>query len=207
MYTNEEIRYKYMKYAKLIDQYEKLPEQLFFRKRRQRLLQHASGDVLEVAVGTGRNLSYYSQGCTITGLDYSPEMLNEAMQKTDARHQPIRLIQGNAESLPFEPNAFDTVVSTLATCTFPNPIQALKEMQRVCKPDGRILLFEHGRSRWPILGRIQDNRAERNADIVGCYWNRLPLKLVQASGIQIQSVKSSYGDFLVEIIGQPGRSV
>ncbi|GIQ69490.1 class I SAM-dependent methyltransferase [Xylanibacillus composti] len=84
MYTNEEIRYKYMKYAKFLDQYEKIPEQLFFKKRRQRLLKHASGYVLEVAVGTGRNLPYYPEGCIVTGLDYSSDMLAEAKKKAEA---------------------------------------------------------------------------------------------------------------------------
>ncbi|GIQ69491.1 hypothetical protein XYCOK13_23150 [Xylanibacillus composti] len=107
--------------------------------------------------------------------------------------------------MPFETDQFDTVVSTLATCTFPDPAQALKEMQRVCKPGGSILLFEHGKSRWPVLGKLQDKRAKKNAEIVGCYGNRLPLQLVQDSGMHIQSARSSYGDFLVEIVGQPGN--
>lgn len=203
MYTNDEIRNKYRKYARHFDQYVKIPEHLLFKKRRQRLLQYATGNVLEVAVGTGVNMPYYPEGCTLTGLDYSPEMLTEAKKKVNEDQLPVNFIQGNAESLPFETDQFNTVVSTLSLCTFPHPVQALVEMQRVCKPDGRILLFEHGRSRWSLIGSFQDQWAEQHAKAVGCYWNRHPLQLVKESGMEIQSVRSSYGDFLVEMIGKP----
>jgi ubiquinone/menaquinone biosynthesis C-methylase UbiE len=75
-------------------------------------------------------------------------MLGKARDVTRGTAKPIDLREGDAEALQFADNTFDTVISALSTCSFYDPLAALKEMQRVCKPDGRILLIEHGRSQW-----------------------------------------------------------
>lgn len=87
MYTNEEIRRKFAMYASKIDEYEKWAEKMFVRKRRKQLLRKAYGNVLDVAVGTGKNLLHYPDGCDIIGLDYSPEMLVEAKKKGEANQE------------------------------------------------------------------------------------------------------------------------
>ena len=64
-----------------------------------------------------------------------------------------------------------------------NPVQALREMRRVCRPGGRILLMEHGRSDWPAIARWQDRRAPKHAALLGCWWNREPLENVRKAGL------------------------
>ena len=108
----------------------------------------------------------------------------------------IRFLTMDAETLAFPDRCFDTVVSSLTVCTFPEPAAALREMARVCRPDGRILLLEHGRSDVEWLGRWQDHRADRHAKALGCRWNREPLDLVRQAGLKlIASQRLFFGIF------------
>jgi ubiquinone/menaquinone biosynthesis C-methylase UbiE len=91
----------------------------------------------------------------------------------------------DAESLAFPDHTFDTVVSSLTVCTFADPVAALREMARVCRADGRILLLEHGRSDREWLGRWQDRRADRHAKALGCRWNREALELIRQAGLAV----------------------
>jgi ubiquinone/menaquinone biosynthesis C-methylase UbiE len=104
----------------------------------------------------------------------------------------------DAAALPFPDKAFDTVVSSLTTCTFPNPVAALQEMARVCRTDGKILLLEHGRSDREWIGRWQDRRAERHARQLGCHWNREPQELARQAGFKIlEAQRCFFGIFHV----------
>jgi ubiquinone/menaquinone biosynthesis C-methylase UbiE len=98
----------------------------------------------------------------------------------------------DAEQLEFPDGSFDTVVSTLSTCTFPNPVKALREMKRVCQPDGLILLLEHGHSNFPWLARFQDRHEYQHyQEHAGCRWNQDSLDLVQSAGIRVLNSKRS----------------
>jgi len=98
----------------------------------------------------------------------------------------------NAEKLEFADESFDTVVSTLSTCTFPNPVKALQEIKRVCRPDGLILLLEHGHSNLPWMARYQDrNEDQHYQDHAGCRWNQDPLDLFQSADLQVLKSKRS----------------
>jgi ubiquinone/menaquinone biosynthesis C-methylase UbiE len=90
----------------------------------------------------------------------------------------------DAAHLAFREGSFDTIVSTLGTCTFPDPVQALKEMRRVCRQGGRILLLEHGRSNRPAIATWQDRHAAKWAAHLGCWWNRDPLESVRKAGLE-----------------------
>jgi ubiquinone/menaquinone biosynthesis C-methylase UbiE len=131
-------------------------EALVFRRLRSRLLKSAGGRVLEVAAGSGTNLAHYPGGLDITAVDLSPSMLLRARIR-GARRAAVM----DAQHLAFRDRSFDTVVSTLGTCTFPDPVEALREMRRVCRPGGRILLLEHGRSNRPGLSAWQDRLAAK----------------------------------------------
>jgi len=164
---------------------EGIPDLLGVRKLRRRLLPRASGKVLEVAVGTGKNLCYYRQDCRVIAVDVSGAMLNIARKRSTELSLNASFLLADAEALPFSDKNFDTVVSSLTTCTFPNPAAALREMARVCRTDGKILLLEHGRSDREWLGRWQDRRADSFAKQLGCHWNREPLALVQEARLKI----------------------
>ncbi len=101
----------------------------------------------------------------------------------------VAFVVADAEALPFREQSFDTVVSSLALCTYVDPLAALREFSRVCRPSGRILLLEHGRSDRPWLGRFQDCRAERHARVLGCRWNREPVDLVTEAALPIRSAR------------------
>jgi ubiquinone/menaquinone biosynthesis C-methylase UbiE len=89
----------------------------------------------------------------------------------------------DAEHLAFNDGSFDTVVSTLGTCTFPDPVGALREMRRVCRPGGTVLLLEHGGSNRAALAAWQDRLAAKWAAHLGCQWNREPLENVRKAGL------------------------
>ena len=198
----EEIRRKYNDFARWYDLVEGVPEVCGVSRLRRELLRRASGRVLEVAVGTGKNLRYYPRGCQITAVDLSPSMLAIARQRARRLRLDVTLIEMNAEALDFPDQSFDTVVDTLALCTFPNPVSVLHEMARVCRSDGRLLLLEHGRSDRDWLGRWQDRQADRHARHLCCRWNREPLALVRRAGLRLVAVRRTFfGIFqLLEVV-------
>jgi len=153
-------------------------EALVLRRLRSRLLKATVGRVLEVAAGSGLNLAHYPGGLDITAVDLSPRMLIKARMR-GARKAAVM----DAEHLAFADGSFDTVVSTLGTCTFPDPVRALREMCRVCRPGGRILLLEHGRSNRPGIATWQDRHAAKWAAHLGCWWNRDPLENARKAGL------------------------
>ena len=178
-FSSQELAHKYNQFAHWYDWVEGVPDLLGVSRFRRRLLQRASGKVLEVAVGTGKNLHYYPPGCRIVAVDVSREMLNVARKRAAKLSIDVCFLLADAEVLAFPDRSFDTVVSSLAMCTFPNPVVALQEMARVCCPKGKILLLEHGRSDRQWLGRWQDRHADKFAQPLGCHWNREPLELVE----------------------------
>ncbi|MBC8167775.1 MAG: class I SAM-dependent methyltransferase [Bryobacteraceae bacterium] len=161
-------------------------EALVFRRLRSRLLKLAVGRVLEVAAGSGLNLTHYPGGLDITAVDLSPGMLIRARNR-GARKVAVM----DAEHLAFKDGSFDTVVSTLGTCTFPDPVEALREMRRVCRPGGSVLLLEHGRSNRAALAAWQDRRAPKWAVHLGCWWNREPLENMRKAGLQPRTATHS----------------
>lgn len=197
LYTSEEIRRKYDSFAGWYDLLVSVPERILGVGRlRRRLLSRSQGKVLEVGVGTGRSLRYYPAGLQVMAGDISYRMLQIALRRAGKLPVSVRLFETNAEDLNFSDHHFDTVVSTLTLCTFPNPEKVLREFSRVCRPNGRILLLEHGRSAAGLLARWQDRTAERHARTLGCYWNREPLELVQRAGLTvIQNSRHVFGIF------------
>jgi len=183
-------------YDKIADQYEKKiwfdQHVLGVARLRKRLLSKANGKILEVACGTGQNLPLFAPNSEITAIDLSPKMLELARTNAIKFGLNVNFAVMNAEKLEFADESFDTVVSTLSTCTFPNPIKALLEIKRVCRPDGLILLLEHGHSNLPWMARYQDrNEDQHYQDHAGCRWNQDPLDLVQSAGLKILKSKRS----------------
>ena len=155
---------------------------------RRKLIQKVEGRILDVACGTGENFPFYSSDSDITAIDLSPAMVQAARQRAEQLGLNVELRVMDAESLEFPDNSFDVVTSALSTCTFPHPVTALQEMGRVCRQSGRILLIEHGRSSWELLGRYQDRRARKHFEAnAGCRWNQEPEEIVQTAGLDIVS--------------------
>ena len=202
-FTSEEISRKYDRFAPWYDCVEGIPDLLGLSRLRRRLLEKASGKVLEVAVGTGKNLRFYPPGCWITALDVSSEMLNVAKNRAAKLSMYVSFLLVDAEKLPFSDQSFDTVVSSLSTCTFPNPVTALREMARVCRTDGKILLLEHGRSNRAWLGRWQDRHADQFAKPLGCNWNREPLELAKDAHLKVIEARRNFFGVFHRIEAKP----
>lgn len=176
-------------------------------KQRKKLFANATGDVLDVGCGYGMNFPYLTNAASITGIDFSSVMLNKARETMRESAIKVDLREGDAEALEFQDNSFDTVMSTLSTCSFYNPITALKEIRRVCKPEGKILLIEHGRSTWEWVGRYQDNHVHQQIEQGGCRWNQEPQELVREAGLNIlQAQRTLLGIFHTMIVS-PAKNV
>jgi ubiquinone/menaquinone biosynthesis C-methylase UbiE len=170
---------------------------------RRCLLAKATGDVLDVACGTGRNFPYYPGECRVTGIDLSPAMLEQAREKAFQLGISVSLRPMDVEKLEWPTQSFDTVVSSLALCTFPDPSAAITEMARICKPGGQLLFLEHGRSHWPVLAWLQDRSVSRMAKACGCRSNREPLNLVRDAGLVIHHHRREFMGILHVIEASP----
>ncbi len=146
----------------------------------------ATGDTLEVAIGTGLNLPHYPSDVRLTGLDLSPEMLELARSRAAKLGRLIELKEGDAQALPFPDTSFDTVVCTYSLCSVPDEIRAISEMKRVVKPAGRLIFVDHIRSSVkPILWfqRLLEAVTSRTE---GEYMTRRPAEHVRDEGLDIQ---------------------
>lgn len=201
--SKDQVRARYDRFSRWYDLVEGIPERLFGARVRRRLVPRARGDVLEVGIGTGFNLPYYPPDCRITGIDLSVEMRRRAAARAESLGREIRLLEMDVEDLRFPDASFDTVVVSMMLCTFPRPERALAEMKRVCRPDGRILMIEHGRSCHPLVARLQDAQAERHARRFGCRWDRDLCAIVRACGLEVEAEHRAYFGILHGIAAHP----
>lgn len=187
-------------FPKIYDVAMKPLEATRFKKVRSDLIRNAEGIVLEIGSGTGINFPYYEKAEQVLAIEPNPKMSKLAVKRGKKAHVPITLYEASAESLPFADDTFDTVVATLVFCTIPNPLVALKEIQRVSKPGAKILFFEHVRMENPTLAKAQDllnPMWEKIGD--GCQLNRETLSLISSSGIIVEQVESLYSSLFLSI--------
>ncbi len=145
----ERVRRHYDRSAGSYDRIISWAEKALFGGAREWVCSQARGEVLEIAVGTGRNIPFYLEGVRLTGIELSPKMLDLARRRARELGRDADLRVGDAHNLPFPDASFDTVVVTLALCTIPDDRRALAEAARVLRPGGQLLLLEHVRS--PVL--------------------------------------------------------
>ncbi|MDW8030551.1 MAG: class I SAM-dependent methyltransferase [Candidatus Bipolaricaulota bacterium] len=181
-------------------------EKLFLQKLRQRLVSGVRGRVLEIGVGTGANLPYYSPEIELTGIDPDEGFLARARRRAQALGRPVTLLAAHAEELPFADRSFDTVVATLVFCTVADPQQALREVHRVLVPGGEFKLIEHVRVRHIVGAIVQDLLTPLWRRIANnCHLNRDTLRLVQANGFQIELVREHLRGLVIEVGARTGR--
>ena len=146
----------------------------------------AEGRTLEVAIGTGLNLSHYPLGVRLTGVDLTREMLDVSRRRSADIGVPVTLVEGDAQDLPFADAVFDSVVCTYALCSVPDERATVLEMRRVIKPGGKLILVDHIRSSvrplyW--LQRVMERASTRNHDEL----TRRPRDHVEAAGFIIEA--------------------
>jgi len=145
----------------------------------------ATGDTLEVAIGTGLNLPHYPADVHLTGLDLSPEMLDLARSRAAELARSVELKEGDAQELPFPDSCFDTVVCTYSLCNVPDATRTISEMTRVLKPVGRLILVDHIRSSVKPIFWLQRLVEAVTSRTEGEYMTRRPLIHVEAAGFEI----------------------
>ena len=169
-----------------------------FDDQRRRLFQHAAGRVLEIGVGTGASLGFYPPAVNeVVGIEPHEAVLRKARAHAAelARHglpYAITLEAADAEVMPFDDASFDTVVAFLTLCSIPDPAAAAREMRRVLRPDGRLLVLEHvGGPDGSRLRRWQDriNPLWRRA-AVGCQVNRPTRQTLRDAGFDTAALES-----------------
>jgi len=174
------------KHAPAYDRQMQFFDRHLFGDSRAWVCSQATGDVLEVAIGTGRNLAFFPEGVQLTGIDLSPAMLDIARRRVRQLGRTVDLSEGDAHALAFPDASFDTVVCTFSLCAIPDERQAIAEMRRVLRPGGRLLLADHiVSSSWPARA------GQGLLDLVtiplgGEHFRRRPLEHVHALGFEIQ---------------------
>ncbi|WP_173916899.1 class I SAM-dependent methyltransferase [Halobacillus sp. Marseille-Q1614] len=197
----ETIKRRYNRIAGVFD----IMDHMIREQWRKDLLQHACGDVLEVGVGTGANLKYYPAHVQVTGIDFSPSMLRKAIEKASSLPQTLELLEMDAQELEFPNNTFDTVVSTCVFCSVPDPVQGLKEIRRVTKPDGKILMLEHMLSDNKIIGKAMDFLNPIGLHIVGANINRKTLENIEQAGMKVESQELLMSSIMRKFILSPNK--
>lgn len=157
-------------------------------KYRQRALEPATGNTLEIGFGTGLNLPYYPAAVTKLTVIDSEDMLRERVARRIAECPiPVVRMQLDAQGrLPFDDQTFDSVITTFTLCSIADTALALAEIRRVLKPGGHFIFFEHGRSSNAEVARRQDRFNPLQKIIgVGCHLNRKIDELIVAGGFRI----------------------
>ncbi len=210
-------RARYDRVAPVYDLYEGLMEGLFFRSWRrlvwgavQEHLEHlqqiaaatsaAKPRLLEVGVGTGKNLPYYPGGVEALAIDLSEKMLERARKRALKLGKPVDLLPMDAQALAFPDESFDVVVATFVFCSVPDPVLGLREVNRVLKPHGQVVLLEHMRPRSERLGKLFDLFNPLAVRLTGANINRRTVENVRKAGLELESVRELSAQGIVKLI-------
>ena len=155
---------------------------------RRNLARQLQGDVLELGAGTGATLDLvdWDQVTSYTATDLSEGMLAKARARPSVAGRPVEFRQLEATSLPFPDASFDTVTISLTLCTVPDPERTLREMSRVCRRDGKIVLLEHVRAPNPVLAWLQRKLTPAQVRRMGCHFDRPTDQLVREMGFPVE---------------------
>ena len=193
-------RARYDRLAPIYDLMEAPIERFSFHRWRQRLWSQVRGQrILEVGVGTGKNMPFYPPGAQVTAVDLSEKMLALAQERARRLDLEVGLLPVDVQHLDFPDDSFDVAVATFVFCSVPDPVLGLKELARVVKPGGQIILLEHVRARHPILGRIMDWLNPLVVRIMGANINRRTVENVRKASLPLREVEDLLSGGIVKL--------
>jgi len=197
-------RKRYDRVASFYDLFETPMERFRFSSWRAKVRNRIVGSlVLEAGVGTGKNLPHYPPGAKVTAVDLSPRMLKHAQRRASTLGLEVEFAEMDVQHLGYADHVFDTVFATFVFCSVPDPVQGLKELRRVCKPTGRLLLLEHMRPGHPLLGMLFNVLNPIVVRMMGANINRRTIGNIRKAGWRIQVEEQLYADIVLWIEAEP----
>ncbi|PLR82192.1 SAM-dependent methyltransferase [Bacillus canaveralius] len=199
---NEKIKKRYNRISGIYE----IMDRMIKEQWRQDLLSQVSGKVLEAGIGTGANLAYYPADIiSLTGVDFSKGMLKHADAKLENAdfNYPVKLTEADIQELPFPDNTFDSIVSTCVFCSVPDPVQGLKELRRVCKPNGHVYMLEHMRSKNIVAGLAMDLLNPITVRLWGANINRETLDNIKLAGLKMEENEQLMGTIVRKLVLTP----
>jgi ubiquinone/menaquinone biosynthesis C-methylase UbiE len=183
------IQARYERISYIYDRMEGMMERRF-RPWREKIWQFAYGPrILEVGVGTGKNMEFWPKDCKVSAIDLTPGMLEIARSRAKKLNRSgDDLFLADVQHLDLPSDIFNTVIATFVFCSVPDPVQGLQELGRVVRPDGHILLLEHVRIDRPVIGTLMDVLTPLVARLNGASINRRTVTNVRLAGLRIDHI-------------------
>jgi ubiquinone/menaquinone biosynthesis C-methylase UbiE len=207
---NNKIKNRYDRIAPLYDTMEFLMEKGKMGNWREKLwkkvvdnLPEKGGTLLEAGVGTGKNIQYYPDDIKIYAIDFSENMLQKAKKKAKYHKKNINFLEMDIQNLDFSDDYFDIIVTSCVFCSVPDPIKGLKELRRVCKPKGKIIMLEHMRTKNHPWGKVMDAFNWVSLYTWGANINRETMKNIEKAHLKVVEVNNLFFDIVKEIVLKP----
>ena len=192
---------RYNRIAPVYDLMEAPIEQWTFSRWRDRLWSQVDGKrILEVGVGTGKNIPYYPAGAQVTAVDLSEEMLARARRRAQELGVEVDLRLMDGQELEFPDATFHAAVATFVFCSVHDPVVGLRELMRVVRPGGQILLLEHVRVNKPVVGTAMDLLDPLVVRVIGAHISRRTAENVNKAGLEIERIEDLALGGLVKLI-------
>jgi phosphatidylethanolamine/phosphatidyl-N-methylethanolamine N-methyltransferase len=177
----------------------------YLKPFRKALWARAEGRILEAGAGTGLNIAFYPAKARVTATDLSGAMLRRARERAHEQNVDVTFEEADLCSLPFADRSFDTAVETFVFCSMPDPVACLREMGRVTKPGGRILLLDHVRVERPLIGPLMDRLNTATVRLAGEHINHRMDEFVREAGFEIlESRRLGLMGIIQFIVARPG---
>lgn len=187
--TTEDTRRRYDRVAPFYDLMEAFAERTSFARWRKLQWSKVEGKrILEIGVGTGKNFPYYPENADVTAIDFSQKMLERARRKAGSRQVKVRLLQMDAQTLGLPDNSFDSAAATFVFCSVPDPVLGLREIKRVLKPGGKVVLLEHVLSDNRFVARLMNILNPLVVRMMGANINRKTVDNVTGAGLSVEKV-------------------
>lgn len=191
---------RYDRVARIYDVLEGSMEMMIPDDTRREIFKGLSGRVLEVGVGTGKNIKFYPTDISITAIDFSSRMLAIAKKKANILNNGVELLLMDAQKMTFNDNTFDYVVSTCVFCSVPDPVAGFKEIRRVLKPGGKAILIEHVRSEHKLVGLLMDIMNPLTVNLYGANINRRTEANIVVAGLNNLEVSNLWRNIVKKLV-------